>query len=33
VNPLIGFALPHAEQASLNNLECVGLHIGENKGV
>jgi hypothetical protein len=31
MNPLIGLALPHAEQASLHHLEGVGLHIGENK--
>jgi len=31
MNPLIGFTLPHAEQASLDDLERVGLHVGKNK--
>src|SRR4030095_9575850 len=31
VNPLVGFALAHAEQPPLDYVEGVGLHIGENK--
>jgi len=31
MNPLIGFPLPHAEQASLDHLECVGLQIDQHK--
>jgi len=31
VNPLIRFALTHAEQASLDDLERVGLQVGEQK--
>src|SRR5215471_20962354 len=31
MNPLIGFALAHAEQASLHHLERVSLYIGQNK--
>jgi hypothetical protein len=31
MDPLIGFALAHAEQASLDHLEAVRLHIGQNK--
>ena len=31
MNPLIGFALPHAEQAPLYHLEDIGLQIGENE--
>src|SRR4029453_11674548 len=31
MNPLIGFALPHAEQAPLDHLEGVGLDVGKNK--
>ena len=31
VNPLIGFALAHAEQAPLDHLEGVGLQVGENE--
>jgi hypothetical protein len=31
VNPLIGFALAHAEQATLHHLERIGLEVGENK--
>jgi len=31
MNPLIGFALAHAKQASLDYLEGVRLHIGEHK--
>ena len=31
VNPLIRFALAHAEQASLHHLERVSLYIGQNK--
>ena len=31
VNPLIGFALAHAEQASLHHLEGVGLQVGEDE--
>src|SRR5438128_475092 len=28
MNPLIGFALAHAEQTSLDHLECVGFYVG-----
>ncbi len=31
MNPLRRFALPHAEQASLDHLERVGLQIDQNK--
>ena len=31
MNPLIGFALAHAEQASLDDLEAVGLQVGEQE--
>jgi hypothetical protein len=31
VNPLIGFALTHAEQASLDHLEAVGLQVREQE--
>ena len=31
VDPLIGLALAHAEQAPLHHLEAVRLHIGQNK--
>jgi hypothetical protein len=31
VDPLIGFALDHPEQAPVHHLEGVGLEIGENK--
>jgi len=31
MNPLIGFALPHAEQAPLDHLEGVGFDVGKNK--
>ncbi len=31
MNPLIGFTLPHAEQASLHHLECIGLEVGEQE--
>ena len=31
VDPLIGFALAHAEEASLDHLQGVRLHISENK--
>lgn len=31
MNPLIGFALTHAEQASLDDLETVGLQVGEQE--
>src|SRR5215813_13924073 len=31
INLLIGFALTHAEQASLHHLERVSLYIGQNK--
>src|SRR5262252_6362804 len=31
MNPLIGFALAHAEQASLHHWERVSLYIGQNK--
>src|SRR5215831_4347606 len=31
MDPLIGFALAHAEQASLDHLERVSFHIGQNK--
>ena len=31
VNPLVGFALDHTEESSLDNLQRVGLHIRQNK--
>src|SRR5262249_19080338 len=31
VDPLVGLALAHAEQAPLHHLEAVGLHISQNK--
>jgi hypothetical protein len=31
VNPLIGFALAHPEQTSLNHLETVGLEVREQE--
>jgi hypothetical protein len=31
MNPLIGFALAHAEQAPLDHLEAVGLEIGQEE--
>ena len=31
MNPLIGFALPHAEQAPLDHLEGARLDVGKNK--
>src|SRR5215831_14498273 len=31
MNPLIGFALAHAEEASLHHMERVSLYIGQNK--
>ena len=31
VNPLIGFALAHPEQASVHHLEGIGLQVGQNK--
>jgi hypothetical protein len=31
VDPLIGFALDHPEQAPVHHLEGVGLQVGENK--
>src|SRR5215510_2591611 len=31
MNPLIGFALPHAEQTSLHDLEGIGLQIREDE--
>jgi hypothetical protein len=31
VNPLVGFTLPHAEQAALHHLEGVGLQIGKDE--
>ena len=31
VDPLIGFALAHAEQASLDHLEAVGFRVGEQE--
>jgi len=31
VNPLIGFALDHAEQTPLDHLERIGLEIGEEE--
>jgi hypothetical protein len=31
VNPLIGFALAHAEEASLDHLQGVGFDVGQNK--
>jgi hypothetical protein len=31
VNPLIGFALAHPEQASLDHLQGVGFDVGQNK--
>jgi hypothetical protein len=31
VNPLIGFALAHAEQAPLHHLERIGFEVGEQE--
>ena len=31
MNPLIGFALPHAEQTSLDHLEAISLQISEQE--
>jgi hypothetical protein len=31
VNPLIGFALAHAEQAALDHLEGIGLEVDQNE--
>jgi len=31
VNPLIGLALPHAEQTALHHLERIGFEVGEQK--
>jgi len=31
MNPLIGFALPHAEQAPLHHLKGVGLQVGQDE--
>jgi hypothetical protein len=31
VNPLIGFALAHPEQTSLDHLKAVGLEVGEQE--
>jgi hypothetical protein len=31
MNPLIGFALAHPEQTSLNHLQGIGLQVGQNK--
>ena len=31
VHPLVGFALDHTEESSLDNLQRVGLHIRQNK--
>jgi hypothetical protein len=31
VNPLIGFALDHPEQAPLDHLEGIGLEVGEEE--
>jgi hypothetical protein len=31
MNPLIRFALPHAEQASLDDLERIRFQVGQNK--
>jgi len=31
VNPLIGFALAHAEQAPLHHLERIGLEVDQNE--
>ena len=31
MNPLIGFALAHAEQAPVHHLECIGLQVDQNE--
>jgi hypothetical protein len=31
VHPLVGFALAHAEQASLHDLERIGLQVDQNE--
>ena len=31
MDPLIGFTLPHAEQASLDHLERIGLEVDQNE--
>src|SRR5713101_2623803 len=31
MNPLISFALAHAEQAPLHHLECIGFQVGEQE--